>query len=148
MPFCRRHFEMHFLEWTFSWIWIKISLKYVSKGPINTIPVLGQIMAWCRPGDKPLCEPMMVRLPMHICVTRPQWGIVAIWCHQELTSSHFWCAPELNYYDKEKKRNQHNSVVTYHSLAGKWHKLLKFILKVDKNTFNLLSLITLAFQII
>ena len=30
-------------------------------------------MAWRRPGDKPLSEPMMVRLPMHTCVTRPQW---------------------------------------------------------------------------
>ena len=24
-------------------------------------------------GDKPLSEPMLVRLPTHICVTRPQW---------------------------------------------------------------------------
>ena len=32
-----------------------------------------QIMAWCRPGDKPLSEPMMVSLLTHICVTRPQW---------------------------------------------------------------------------
>ena len=30
-------------------------------------------MAWRRPGDKPLSEPMMVSLPTHICVTRPQW---------------------------------------------------------------------------
>ena len=30
-------------------------------------------MAWRRSGDKPLSEPMMVRLPTHICVTRPQW---------------------------------------------------------------------------
>ena len=30
-------------------------------------------MAWRRPGDKPLSEPMVVRLPTHICVTRPQW---------------------------------------------------------------------------
>ena len=30
-------------------------------------------MAWRRPGDKPLYEPMMVSLPTHICVTRPQW---------------------------------------------------------------------------
>ena len=55
------------------WIPIKISLKFVPKGPINNIPVLVQIMAWRRPGDKPLSEPMMVRLPTHICVTRPQW---------------------------------------------------------------------------
>ena len=30
-------------------------------------------MAWRRPGDKPLSEPMMVSLPTHICVTQPQW---------------------------------------------------------------------------
>ena len=52
---------------------IKISLKFVPKGPINNIPVLVQIMAWRRPGDKPLSEPRMVSLPTHICVTRPQW---------------------------------------------------------------------------
>ena len=37
----------------------KISLKFICKGPINNIPALVQIMAWCRPGDKPLSEPMM-----------------------------------------------------------------------------------------
>ena len=31
------------------------------------------ITAWRRPGDKPLSEPMMIRLPTHIYVTRPQW---------------------------------------------------------------------------
>ena len=45
---------------------IKISLKFVPKVPINNIPSLVQIMAWCRPGDKPLSEPMMVCLLMHI----------------------------------------------------------------------------------
>ena len=51
----------------------KISLKFVPKGPINNIPALVQIMAWRRPGDKPISEPMMVSLLAHICVTRPQW---------------------------------------------------------------------------
>ena len=55
------------------WTLIEISLKFVPKGPINNIPALVQIMAWCRPGDKPLSEPMMVSLLTHICVTRPQW---------------------------------------------------------------------------
>ena len=55
------------------WIPIKISLKFVPKGSINHIPALVQIMAWRRPGDKPLSEPMVVRLSTHICVTRPQW---------------------------------------------------------------------------
>ena len=55
------------------WIPIEISLKFFPKGPINNIPALVQIMAWRRPGDKPLSEPMMVCLPTHICVIRPQW---------------------------------------------------------------------------
>ena len=46
----------------FSWLKmyeLKISLKNVPKGPINNIPSLVQIMAWRRPGDKSLSEPMM-----------------------------------------------------------------------------------------
>ena len=71
-PFSRRHFEMDFFNEN-AWISIKISLKFVLKGPINNIPALVQIMAWRQSGDKPLSEPMMVSLMMHICVTRPQW---------------------------------------------------------------------------
>ena len=54
-------------------MWIKISLKFAPKGPINNIPALVQIMAWRRPGNKPLFEPMMVSLLTHIWVTWPQW---------------------------------------------------------------------------
>ena len=57
---------------------IKISLNFAPKIPINNIPALIQIMAWCRPGDKPLSEPMMVRLLTHICVTRPQWVKISL----------------------------------------------------------------------
>ena len=45
------------------WISIKISLKFVPKGPINNIPALVQIMAWRRTGDKPLSEAMMDNFP-------------------------------------------------------------------------------------
>ena len=55
------------------WISIKISLKLVPTCPIGDIASLVQIMAWRRPGEKPLSEPVMVRIPTHICVTRPQW---------------------------------------------------------------------------
>ena len=55
------------------WILIKISLKFVPKGPINDIPSLVQTMAWRRSGDRPLSEPMMVSLLRHICVALPQW---------------------------------------------------------------------------
>ena len=76
-----RQNRRHFADDTFKPIFlnenirisIRISLKFVPKVPINNIPALVQIMAWRRPGDKPLSEPMMVNLPMHICVTRPQW---------------------------------------------------------------------------
>ena len=37
-------------------------------------------MAWRRPGDKPLSEPVMVSLLTHICVTRPQWVNVKELC--------------------------------------------------------------------
>ena len=52
---------------------LKISLKIVPMVRISNIPALVQIMAWCRPGDKPLSESMMISLPTHICVNRPQW---------------------------------------------------------------------------
>ena len=54
------------------WISIMIPLKFVPKGLINNIPVLVQMMAWRRPGDKPLSEPVVVILLTHICITRPQ----------------------------------------------------------------------------
>ena len=71
----------HFADDTFKCIFmnenvrisINISLKFVPKGLTNNIPALVQILAWRRPGDKPLCEPVMVNLLTHICVTRPQW---------------------------------------------------------------------------
>ena len=42
-------------------ILIRISLKFVLKGPINNILVLGQIMVWRWPGDKPLSEPKLTQ---------------------------------------------------------------------------------------
>ena len=44
---------------------LKISLKFVPKVRINNVPALVQIMAWRRPGDKPLSEPMMVSTLTH-----------------------------------------------------------------------------------
>ena len=55
-----------------AWIPIKLSMKFIPKGSINNIPALFQIMAWCRPGDTPLSESVMVSLQAHICFTRPQ----------------------------------------------------------------------------
>ena len=54
-----RQYGCHFLDDIFKWIFlneqvqisIKISLKFVLKGPFNNIPALVQIMAWGRKGD-------------------------------------------------------------------------------------------------
>ena len=54
-----------FLDWEFT--------EIVPKCPIDNIPALVQIMAWRRPGDKPLSETMIVSFLTHICVTRLQW---------------------------------------------------------------------------
>ena len=67
-----RQHGRHFADDTFKriflnenlWISIKISLKFVPKSPIDNIPALFQIMAWRRPGDKPLSEAMMVSLQL------------------------------------------------------------------------------------
>ena len=71
-PFSRRHFQcIFFIE--NGLISIKISLQFVPKGAIINIPALVQIMAWRRPGDKPLSEPMIINLLTHLSVTRPHW---------------------------------------------------------------------------
>ena len=61
----------------FKWIFLieligismKISLKFVPGGSINNSQAFVQIMAWYRPRDNWLSEPMMVSLLTHICVT-------------------------------------------------------------------------------
>ena len=61
---------------TFSWMEVyEFRLKYVAKRLVNNVPVaflffVFQIMAWHRPGDKPLSEQMMVNLQTHIYTPR------------------------------------------------------------------------------
>ena len=96
-----RRFPDDIFTWIFFnenvWIPIKISLRFVPKVPINNIPALVQIMAWRRPGDKPLSEPMMVSLLTHICVARPQWVndeyleiFLSNCTHMNATGTHQW----------------------------------------------------------
>ena len=79
-------------------IFIKISLRFVPKGPINNNPALVQIMAWRQSGNKPLSEPMMVSLLTHICITRPQW-----------------VKPILTFKWKDSKQRLHRSSLHYWS---------------------------------
>ena len=42
-------------------IQIQISLKFVPSSPIDSMPVLVQVMAWCRTGYKPLPKPVLTQ---------------------------------------------------------------------------------------
>ena len=105
-----RHFADDVLKCIFLnenvWISLKISLTFAPKGPINNIPALVQIMAWRRPGDKPLSEAMMVSLLTHICVTRPQW---VKYSNMEFyvklhTTSFLYCAYDYLYNEDNQRR--------------------------------------------
>ena len=94
----------HIRSWQRQMSMIKISLKFIPKCPINNIPALVQIMAWCRSGDKPLPEPMVVSLLTHICVTRPQWVNYSLipkfkgfWAKPQLW--HGWVITSHHYHD-------------------------------------------------
>ena len=68
-------------------------------------------MAWSRPGDKPLTEPMMIELPTHICVTRPQW-----------VKRDYWMLPvciSLAY-------RQPRSIYTEPALEGLWEQAARY----------------------
>ena len=67
-PFSRRHFQIHFLEW--KCINFDVYFTEVSKGQINIISALVQIMAWRRPCDKPLSEPNDDMIFTDICIHR------------------------------------------------------------------------------
>ena len=76
--------------------WFKISLKFVSRGPVNNIVALLPIMAWRWWGDKPLSELMMAWFnnaymchsawPLtDVAVILTQWGRVTHICVSKLT---------------------------------------------------------------
>ena len=62
-------------------------------------------MAWCRPGDKPLSEPMTVRLPTHIA------PLIASWLYNGHTSSTQACS-----YNKRFGTNDQENVVSNYAL--------------------------------
>ena len=87
------------------WDSIKIPMKLVHKDPNNSIPSLVQIMAWRRPGDRPLSEPIMVRLPTQICVARPQGVNVSIRILRWYMQLQFSINPPVAQTGKFRKKN-------------------------------------------
>ena len=65
---CRRHFQMHFLEWTC----MHLDKDFTGVLFLMVHPNVG-LDNWHPPGDKSLSEPMMVNLLTFIYVTWPQW---------------------------------------------------------------------------
>ena len=118
----------------------KNSLKFVPKGLINNIPALVLTMAWRRPGDKPLSEPMLVKSLTHICVTRPQWVkhkayiLLTVW-H---ISRHFNTFDIKNVFKNvehiEAKTNCHHSADNI-SNTFSWMKMYKFYLRFHWSLF-------------
>ena len=111
------------------WISLKIALKFVPRVRINNIPTLVQIMAWRRSGDKPLCESILVSLPTHICVTRPQWvnGEIPVNAHIPYTTLHrltHWGRDEVDAISQ-----------TTYSNAFSWKKMSEFRLKFHWSLF-------------
>ena len=69
-------FQTMFLN-EFSWMkmyvfWLNFHWNLLARDQLTSTMV--HIMAWRRPGNKPLSEPMMVNLLTDIWVTRPQWA--------------------------------------------------------------------------
>ena len=68
----------HFTDYVFKciflhenvWILLRSSLKFVPKVPINNILSLFQIMSWWWSGNKPLSEPMIVRLYVSLVLNK------------------------------------------------------------------------------
>ena len=102
---------------------IKISLKFVPKGPINNNPALVQIMAWRRSGDKPLSEPMMVSLLIHICITRPQLVCLhgtqqAAWLAHDILQCDLLCGGSIYMVGSSHMRLLHITCIIYVSAVS------------------------------
>ena len=120
------------------WISLKISLKFVPKIRIKHIPALVQIMAWCRSGDKPLSEPILVILLTYICVTRHQWvkmdGARPYRTHMPIYSIHVpgWLQKWLNLITAPGSVSNEPGSVTW--LATKYFKTVSWRNHTEKLT--------------
>ena len=97
-------------------------------GTFNIIPALAQTVPWCRPGDKPPSEPMVVSLLTRVCIARPQWqfttreGIFKHWNSMVLRQDEWRC----------------DSIFVNESLYH-FQVLQKFLLRVTNTTINVAS---------
>ena len=67
-------------------------------------------MAWRRPGDKPLSEPMVFRLPTHICVIQPQRVKVSALNNLHSIEKQILVKIKLKRTTKLQKKNKQSSI--------------------------------------
>ena len=70
-------------------VWISLKISFMRKVRMSHIPALVQIMAWRRPGNELLSEPMVVSLLMLICVMGPQW-VNSVWLSHMAGHCSYW----------------------------------------------------------
>ena len=105
---------------------ITVWLKFVPKGPNTNIPSLVQIIAWRRPGDKPLSEPVMVKLLTHICVTRPQGAmrLNSLWHILHMVDDIRFTIPILRWWPGQWRRQGIVTSNTFHEVCSQTWRLI------------------------
>ena len=87
-------------------------------------------MAWCRPGDKPLSEQMMVSLLTHMCVTRLRW-VNQMFCFIGnavliiYDNTYIVYAAYVNYFYKSDFNYSFSSYLRKRN--GSWYSMARFL---------------------
>ena len=87
------------------------------------------MMAWCRSGDKPLYETIMVILPTHICVTQPKWVNLCQEkqnCLKTLTCSIMTTTNTVTKYEGICKSGHQQNLSLRFVMC--WHEFVEFML--------------------
>ena len=108
------HFAEDILKYIFVNGDVLISLKFIPSGPGSNIPALVQIMAWRRPGDQPLSEPMLTHKLTHICCTRGRsvnLNLRQYWKNKQALQLVYMCT----------KASSSNAEIVYTSWRNNYH---------------------------
>ena len=128
-------------------IMIKISLKFVPKGPNDNNPALVKILAWRRIGDKPLSEPMPTQF------TNAYMGHQGRWVNSK--QCHWWSSGksvsmicwrfEWNSCSNHMANSNTETVKSY----TKWNNYLLIMISYEHQTPNMIvSILTCNYCLI
>ena len=114
-------------------ILLKISLKFVPKVRINNIQALVQIMAWRRPGDRPLSEPIVYwHIYVSLGLNELKLCMGAVWKTVEIPIGHVSpqsianeAIPTYCKISNIRGAKSQNLMILVSSCSCLWPKLLK-----------------------